>query len=160
MSMEDLSSVLWRERELLESLLYKLEVEQLVLTEGRTRWLATAAREVEMVLDRIRKIELLRALELDALAATLGLEPNPSLLAIASVCEEPWRSIWLDHREAFTRVSSEISKMSSTNRELLTAGYLAAQATLLSLSARVGEGGAGGHADPGPARVVCRANSR
>lgn len=62
MSMEDLSSVLWRERELLETLLYKLEVEQLVLAGGRSHWLATAAREVERVLDRIREIEVLRAL--------------------------------------------------------------------------------------------------
>ena len=43
MSMEDLSSVLWRERELLETLLFKLEIEQLVLASGRTRWLAPAA---------------------------------------------------------------------------------------------------------------------
>ena len=52
MSMEDLSSVLWRERDLLELLLFKLEVEQLVLTSGRTHWLAVAAREVETVLAR------------------------------------------------------------------------------------------------------------
>ena len=47
MSMEDLSSVLWRERDLLEMLAYKLEVEQRVLARGRTHWLAAAAREVE-----------------------------------------------------------------------------------------------------------------
>ncbi len=50
--MEDLSLILWRERELLETLLYKLEQEQLVLASGRTRWLARAAREVETVLRR------------------------------------------------------------------------------------------------------------
>ena len=43
--MEDLSLILWRERELLETMLYKLEVEQLVLSSGRTRWLAHATRE-------------------------------------------------------------------------------------------------------------------
>lgn len=147
MSMEDLSSVLWRERELLETLLYKLEVEQLVLASGRTHWLATAAREVEMVLDRIREIELLRAVELDTLAFELGLESNPSLHQIADASEEPWRTIWLDHREAFTTVATEISKMSETNRELLTAGYHAAQATLLSLSDGSGTYGADGHVD-------------
>ena len=39
--MEDLSLILWRERELLETLLYKLEMEQLVLASGSSRWLAT-----------------------------------------------------------------------------------------------------------------------
>ena len=37
---EKLSPVLWRERELLETLQYRLEVEQLVMASGRTRWLA------------------------------------------------------------------------------------------------------------------------
>jgi len=147
MSMEDLSSVLWRERELLETLLYKLEVEQLVLAGGRTHWLATAAREVESVLDRIREIEVLRALELDALAEELGLEPNPSLHQIADASGDPWRAIWLDHREAFTTVATEISKMSESNRELLTAGYHAAQATMLSLSDSAGTYGADGNVD-------------
>ena len=73
MAMEDLSSVLWHERELLETLAYKLEVEQLVLAGGRTHWLAAAAREVENVLERIREIELLRAVEVEAVAEELGL---------------------------------------------------------------------------------------
>ncbi|GAB2729250.1 flagellar protein FlgN [Nocardioides pakistanensis] len=134
MSMEDLSAVLWRERELLETLLFKLEVEQLVLATGRTRWLSSAAREIEEVLDAIREIELVRAVEADALAATLGLQPNPSLREIAEACDEPWRGIWLDHRESFTTVAEEIQAMAENNRELLTSGYQAAKATLLSLS--------------------------
>ena len=138
MSMEDLSSVLWRERELLETLLFKLEVEQLVLATGRTRWLAPAAREIEEVLDAVRETELLRNLAADAVALELGLDPNPSLLDIAEACDEPWRSIWLDHRETFTAVSAEITEMAANNRELLTSGYQAAKATLLSLSDQPG----------------------
>jgi hypothetical protein len=134
MSMEDLSSVLWRERELLETLLFKLEVEQLVLATGRTRWLAAAAREIEEVLDAIRETELLRSLEADAVAEELGLEANPSLQQIADLSDEPWKSIWLDHRSTFTSVSAEITSMAENNRELLTSGYQAAQATLRSLT--------------------------
>lgn len=134
MSMEDLSSVLWRERELLETLLYKLEVEQLVLAGGRSRWLPAAAREIEAVLANIRDIELLRAVEVDEVAEELGLDPNPSLKDLAATSPEPWNAIWLDHREAFRTVAAEISAMADSNRELLTAGYQAAQATLLSMS--------------------------
>ena len=144
MSTEDLSSILWRERDLLELLLFKLEVEQLVLTSGRTHWLAVAAREVETVLHEIRDAELIRAIAVDTVAAGLGLEPNASLREIAQASEEPWRAIWLDHREAFTTVATQISEMSQSNRVLLTAGYQAAQATLLSLTEKSPTYGADG----------------
>lgn len=147
MTMQDLSSVLWRERELLDTLLYKLEVEQLVLASGRTHHLATAAREVEATLERIREIEILRAVELDELAGELGLGTNPTLFEIAEVSDEPWRTIWLDHREAFTTTATAITQMSESNRELLTAGYHAAQATLLSLGDGAGTYGANGTVD-------------
>lgn len=154
MSMEDLSSVLWRERELLDTLLYKLEVEQLVLAGGRTHWLAMAAREIDDVLAQIRDIELLRAVEVDLVAAELGLDPAPGLHEIADRCDEPWRGIWLDHRAAFTTVATEIQKMSVSNRELLTAGYQAAQATLLSLTQSPGTYAADGSVDSDRRRSI------
>ena len=86
--MEDLSLILWRERELLDTLLYKLEIEQLVLAGGRNRWLPSAAREVETVLDSIRETELLRAVAADEAAARLGLSSNPSLRALAEAVDE------------------------------------------------------------------------
>ena len=55
MGLAEVSTVLWTERELLELLLFKLEEEQLVLASGRTRWLAHATREVEMVIEQIRE---------------------------------------------------------------------------------------------------------
>jgi FlgN protein len=136
MPMEDLSSILWRERDLLDMLLFKLEVEQLVLTNGRSHWLPVAAREIETVLEQIRSVDLLRAVAVDTVAAELSLDPSPSLSEIAQRSEEPWRAIWLDHREAFTSVATRISEMSQSNRVLLTAGYQAAQATLLSMTER------------------------
>lgn len=134
MSVEELSLVLWRERELLEMLLFKLEEEQLVLESGRTRWLAHAAREVETVLETIRETEVLRATTADAVAVSIGLRSNPSLRALAEAIDEPWKSILLDHREAFVRATEQIMSMATTNRELLTAGYQAARDTLLSIS--------------------------
>src|ERR1700759_1692858 len=75
----DLSSILWREREMLELLLFKLEEEQLVLAAGRTRWLAPATGEVEMVPAQIGQNALLRAAEVAVLGTELGLGPSPSL---------------------------------------------------------------------------------
>ena len=132
--MEDLSLVLWRERELLETLLYKLEVEKLVLATRSTRWLAAAAREVELVLETVRETELLRAVAADAAAASVGLASNPSLRALAEAVDEPWRSILLDHHKAFVACTRDLVETAAANRELLTAGQQAAREAFLGLA--------------------------
>lgn len=132
--MEDLSLILWRERELLETLLYKLEMEKLVLASGSSRWLATSAKEVEGILASIRETELLRAVVADEAAASIGMAANPSLRALAEAVDEPWRSILLDHRAAFVQYSREIMEIAASNRELLTTGQQAARDTFLGLT--------------------------
>jgi len=132
--MEDLSLILWRERELLETLLYKLEMEKLVLASGSGRWLATSAREVEGILASIRETELLRAVVADEAAASIGMAANPSLRALAEAVDEPWRSILLDHRAAFVQYSREILEIAASNRELLSTGQQAARDTFLGLT--------------------------
>ena len=141
--MEKLSQILWRERELLETLLFKLEEEQLVLAAGRTRWLARAAREVENVLETIRETEILRAVAADEAAVDLGLGHNPSLRSLAESVDEPWHSLMLDHHETFTGLTHEIAALADANRELITTGYRSARETLLSF----GEGTEGYAAD-------------
>lgn len=131
--MERLSLVLWRERELLEVLQYKLEVEQLILATGRSRWLMQAAREVENVLETIRETEVLRAVAADDAAATLGMTSNPSLSALADAAAEPWDTIFAEHRDAFIAVTREITELADINRDLVSAGYRSARETLLSL---------------------------
>jgi hypothetical protein len=136
---EKLSHILWRERELLDSLLFKLEMEQLVLGSGRTRWLARAAKEVELVLEMLRETEILRAVAADEAAETVGLSSNPSLRNLADAVDEPWHTILMDHRSAFETVSREITAMAETNRELLTTGLRSARQALLDLE-QVAEG--------------------
>lgn len=134
MGLAEVSSTLWRERELLELLLFKLEEEQLVLASGRTRWLARSTREVEVVLEEIRRAELLRAVQVDDAAGELGLAPGPSLRELADTSDEPWRSLLHEHRKAFLAATAEIQAMAEANRELLGAGQRATREALLSLS--------------------------
>ncbi|MEO2104538.1 MAG: flagellar export chaperone FlgN, partial [Actinomycetota bacterium] len=61
MAYSDVSNILWRERQLLELLQFKLEVEQSLLATGRTRWLSHATREIEMLIDEVKQVELARA---------------------------------------------------------------------------------------------------
>jgi len=146
---EKLSLILWRERELLELLSYKLEVERLVLASGRTRWLVNATREIEDVLATIRETEVLRALAADEAAAALRLAPNPSLAALADAAPDPWGTLLLEHRDAFVVAAREIAQLSEDNQGLLTAGYRSAKATLLGI---VG-GGPEGYTQDGVAVV-------
>jgi hypothetical protein len=133
MGLAEVSTVLWRERELLELLLFKLEEEQLLLSSGRTRWLPHATREVEVVLAQIRESELVRAVEVEAVAADLGLSSGPSLRALADAAPAPWSELLHGHREAFLTLTQEIAATAEANRDVLTAGQRAAHETLLGL---------------------------
>lgn len=130
MGLSEVSNLLWRERQLLELLIFKLEEEQLLLVNERTRWLGHAAREVEQVLDEVKVAELARAVEVDALAGILGLESNASLRELAEAAPSPWGHIFRDHRQAFLTLTSDIAQMAETNRELITKGQRAVQETL------------------------------
>jgi len=133
MALSELSDVLWTERHLLELLLFKLEEEQLLLTSGRTRWLAHATREVESVLDQIRDAELGRAVESDLAAAELGLPDGSGLAALAEAAPAPWDDLLRAHRDAFVTLTTEIAQLADGNRELLAMSHRATQETLLSL---------------------------
>lgn len=137
MGLADLSSILWRERELLELLLFKLEEEQLVLAANRSRWLAHATREVEMVLDQVRRTEVVRAAEVEAVGRGYSLGPNPSLVEVAEAVEEPWRGLLRQHRAAFLTLSAEIQALAAANRDLLSSGQRAAREAMLAVSGTV-----------------------
>ncbi len=152
MSLTDLSSVLWRSRELLELLLFKLEEEQLLLAAGRSRWLAHATREVEVVLEQVRTAEVGRAAYAQAVAVDLNLDPDASLGEIADAAPMPWSELMHQHRNAFLTLTAEISALAATNRELLTAGQRAARETMLLLSGSVETYGPQGQTVTGAAR--------
>jgi PAS domain-containing protein len=128
------SNVLWRQRELLELLLFKLEEEQLVLASGRTRWLAHAAGEVEAVLEQIRETEMLRAVEVETVAAELSLPTSPSLRTLIEHSPAPWDGLLRGHREAFLNLTSEITTLAEANRDLLVTGQRALQEALTTFT--------------------------
>ena len=133
MGLSDLSSILWREREMLELLLFKLEEEQLILASGRGRWLAHATREVELVLDQIRHTEVVRAAEVEVIGAQLGLCTSASLGQLADAAPSPWAELLREHRKAFLALAAEVTAMAEANRDLLTAGQRAVRETMLAV---------------------------
>ena len=136
-SLMELSTVLWRTRELLELLLFKLEEEQLLLAAGRSRWLAHATREVELVLEQIRTTEVIRATHAQAASELLGLPVDASLSQLADASPAPWADLLRDHRKAFMALTAEVSALAEANRGLLTTGLRAARETMLAVSGSV-----------------------
>ncbi|SOD71349.1 FlgN protein [Jatrophihabitans sp. GAS493] len=140
------SSMLWRERELLDLLLFKLTEERLILTDGATRWLAHANREVETVLGELRGIEVLRAAEVDHLAEGLGLLSAPTLSSIIDGSPEPWQTLLAEHRSALAGLVAEVRAITAENHQLLAAGARSVRETLMSLRAEAGTYDARGEA--------------
>ena len=130
MGLPELSAVLWKERHLLELLLFKLETEQLLLASGRSRWLARASGEVEMILGELKHMELERAMATTGAATALGLHGDVSLRELAEAAPPPWRNLLTEHRSAFLAMTDEVQEMVRTNRELLGRGQRAVHQVL------------------------------
>lgn len=149
---EKLTWVLWRERELLEALLYRLELEELVMSTGRSRWLANVTRDVDEVVAELREVEILRAVAADEAAADAGLEPNSSLAQLIDAAGDPWRSILVEHRDTFLTLTDEIARVAQSNRALIVSGLRATQDTLLGIDRNATTYTAAGAVDRGDSR--------
>jgi hypothetical protein len=143
MSLPDLAAVLWRQRELLERLVYRLECEQLLMAAGRTRFLPLATAEVETLIDELGVIEMQRAAVADAVCRELGVEPGASLEQLAGSAQPPWTGVLIDHRNALLTLTGELTTLAETNRHLMAAGLAAVEQSLAGLGLRQGTSSVG-----------------
>jgi hypothetical protein len=137
MGFSEISTLLWREREALQLLLFKLVEEQLIVSAGHTRWLAQANDEVESALAQLRGTEVLRAAEVDAIADVLGLAAPPTLTDLEALAPQPWATLFGEHRQSLLQLIAEVESTTGHNRVLLTAGARSVRETLLSVSQSV-----------------------
>ncbi len=119
MSLAELSNVLWRQRQLLDLLLFRMTVEQTLLVGRQVRWLSRATDEVEAVLEEMRETELVRSVVLQNIADDLRLHGEPSLREVAEAAPAPWGDIFEEHRRAFLGLTDEVQTIAASNRELL-----------------------------------------
>jgi hypothetical protein len=120
--LSEFCGVLWREREVVERVLFKVLGQQLVLRSGHARWLVAANTEIELAVNDLRVIEVLRCAESDALANSLGVAPGATLAQLADSAPEPWGSILAEHRDALRQLAAEIDTAIRENRALLVEG--------------------------------------
>jgi hypothetical protein len=114
--LNEVSNILWRERNLLELLAFKLDAERLLARAGRTRWLARADHEVEVVIGVLKAVELERSIGVQALADALGIESDPTLEALADHAPVEWAGILTDHRRALLQLARDVDRSARRSR--------------------------------------------
>lgn len=117
-----LSRVLWQQRDLIEVLEYRLEVQQLLMISGKSERLGIAVGEVEAALDSIRSVEEKRLRVVEEAAAALGLPRDATLTQIRAAAPEPWDFVLGDHHSAFLKLVASTEELSARSRELAQKG--------------------------------------
>ncbi|MCU1545251.1 MAG: flagellar biosynthesis protein FlgN [Homoserinimonas sp.] len=148
MGANELSASLWRERELLELLMFKLEEEQLLLTAGKSRWLQFATREVEQVMDRLRSAGLARAVEVASLAKEWDAHEDVTLRELVGHAPDgAWAEIFSSHLKAMTEITGQIKELRDSNEQYLRTAIRSTQETMADSGPEVGtynaKGGSG-----------------
>jgi FlgN protein len=125
-----LSAVLWREREVLETLLLRLVEQQHLLAAGAIRWLPRLDAEVAEAARALQDHEVVRATEVEFIAQHLGLGGEVALTTLARAAGEPWSDLLLEHLAELRSLMGEIQVSSAENQRLLRAGEQATRDAL------------------------------
>lgn len=138
MSPQELSNLLWQERQLLDRLLFKLKVEQMLLASGETRFLPMATAEAEEVLLATREAALARDVAAQSVAELFGLQEDAGLrdIATAAPADTPWPEIFTKHLVALTALANEIKQVRDSNASIVAHASRSTQETLSTLGAR------------------------
>lgn len=103
-----LSTVLLRERQVLERLTGRLKVAWHLIEAGRASWIGPTAREVDVLLDRLGMLELTRAIEVADAAGQLGLVEPVTLLELAGAWPVPGRVVLHRHAPRLQRLVQDV----------------------------------------------------
>lgn len=131
---DELSRRLWLLREQMLQLLCALEIQQLVLSHNKLRWLPMVSENVESVLDDIRITEAERITVSRRVCRLLGIADDASLAELVQAADEPHASLWRQCRHQLTALQAEIDEVSQENRQLTRRGLSATESVLHGLS--------------------------
>ncbi len=130
---EDLSHQLWTMRELLEQLVFKLEVQGLLLASGRARWIPYVTAELEAIIEAIGEIEALRSEASGRLARQHRQPPSASLAELLEHTGEPWAALLAQHRLHLLSLQAEIEEISRANHEMAKRSLMRSREIIASL---------------------------
>lgn len=120
--LSELSHVLWQQRDLVTQLIYRLEVQRLLLTNSRSEWVEYATSDVNDALDDVRRQEEFRTELLVDLSSLLGTRQDASLRDLIGAVSAPWDTIFSEHHAAFLKLSADAEEASRVNSDLIHRG--------------------------------------
>lgn len=139
------STALWREREALEKVLFKLVQQQLLLSAGNVRFLHLIDDELHEAAEGLRAAEVIRSAEFEVLARQAGLPASATLSDFIAAAPEPWPLVLDGHRTALYQLALDTKGTARGNLRMLQAGASAIRETLANLSGHSeGYNGSGG----------------
>ena len=134
---EDLSYQLWTLRELLEELVYKLEVQRLLLGAGKTRWLPSIDAELAAVIAAITEVDTARQHAQAGVADFCGLARTASLDDLIGALDEERAGILRSHRLHLTSLQHQVVDASLGNQDLARQGVARARDLVTALGGAV-----------------------
>lgn len=114
----ELSALVWDLRQHLEVLVYRLEVQQLLLAASRTTHVARAIADVEETTEKIAKLEQALANSSAASARLHDIETPTTLEGLAEVCDREHGFSLQDHRTALVTLGSQVEELVRSNKDL------------------------------------------
>lgn len=112
-----LGALLWQYRAVLERVEFLLEAQLVFASSGRDKRLASVANLLEEAAETVSELDLRRELLLHE-----SVQPDgrvPSLSELASVAEQPWSSMFLEHQRWFELCVGRIKMLVEQSRKTM-----------------------------------------
>ena len=130
---EDLSHQLWTMRELLQHLVFKLEVQGMLLNNNMARWVPFATAEIDAILEAIDEVERARATASARVALQHGMSADARLTDLMERVGSPWSGLLAQHRLHLLSLQAEIEEISRTNHEAARRGLLRSREVIAAM---------------------------
>lgn len=139
-TLERLALCLGQQVAALRHLCFKFEIQEVVLTSGRQKWLGETTAELEQAVAALHERDQAVREALAAAAVAVKLSPESTVREVAAAVPEPWNYVLEEHRKGLHELLERVGQLSRTNRQLLARGHAATTAALSFLGAQVSSG--------------------
>ena len=113
-----LSTLVWDLREKLNTLVYRLETQALMVAASRTQHIGRSSDEVERATDEVTRLESKLMSAAAEAAAEHGFEKPCSFQELAEACDAEHDFCLSEHRQALVMLGEVVSELVVTNKEI------------------------------------------
>jgi hypothetical protein len=131
----ELGAILVAQQQLLESLLFRLDQEHLILVTGRTRWLSQATAEVMAVGAELSEQDERRRGAVDRLAVSLSMGAGVTLSELADRAPDGWAEVLRRHRDIMREGVAAVQAIVTRNRAVVAERINSSKAVLSRMGA-------------------------